>query len=655
MDAVKNDGIESIDTIADVNSLSDLDKTSHCLAELYCQDSDVDLSDIIKICFGIHRDRAGRYTLQRFNCYFFSWTILVVTARHAMPWDVLPFDSPWKMLSQTWADKLSTKFAEALINMMVDGSVISIMTMNLKLKPQLRHAVSRRVRLAWAMPQWLIRMTLRLMLRTSGRQKIETILRFRLRSTLLSALQPTLRSALADLRVSTLRTTLWKDDVRGAMRGATRRNVMASILDAATNALSSITLRMEDVDAFNSVAVAFAGRDMFDRPSGDWRAAFIAMFHAFMKTVPLFAAKGADGFVTDDTKWDEIWNSIRDTIREAANEAMKDVEGRWGTLWNTLMEEWVAAWEVIRPKIRDTARGTANEMTDLVNDALAYAVVKSLPDTHIHIAYQVSLRVRRGSNSKFVAALADVAHSELQPYMLKLIREHGDMVGRYQPGSSAKVEKDMREAMDRVWRAVVDLEERDADRTSASTDHGNLPIPPSRGSSALLCHSIERRVVLNASESVTGRESRKRQRGFKVFERYQNWSAPSSLDFPAAEGTDGRGAPSMSWAPPQGLRCEESTWECEINIPRPRSSPLRKGSMSANDHHDGPDIAHPDVSLGPSFASARSSPPFTATAPRLPSSTPIATADPVHSRTLHAPRESRRMSLSRHRWRIQCG
>jgi hypothetical protein len=65
MHAVKGDDSESVDTIADVDSLCDLDKTSYTLAEVYCQGSDVDLLKIIKICFGIHRDdKARRYTLQ---------------------------------------------------------------------------------------------------------------------------------------------------------------------------------------------------------------------------------------------------------------------------------------------------------------------------------------------------------------------------------------------------------------------------------------------------------------------------------------------------------------------------------------------------------------------------------------------------------------
>ncbi|KAF9503520.1 hypothetical protein BS47DRAFT_1402317 [Hydnum rufescens UP504] len=404
MDAMKSDGIESIDTIADVNSLSGLEKTSHCLAELHCQASDLDLSNIIKICFGIHKDpKAGRYTLQRFNCYFFAWTILVATARYAEPWDTFPFDSPWRTLSQTLADALSTKFADALINMMVNAQHLGDATM----------------------------------VHTSFFAANDP-----------NFGEPTLHSALADLRVSTLRTTLWKDDVGDAVRDAARRDVIASLLNAGTEALSSIRLTMEDVHAFQSLAVNFLDRDFLE-------------------------ALGADAFMDDDRKWDEVWNSIRDTIRDAAKDAMKGVEeGRWAALWDGLMEEWVAGWELVRPEIRETARGTVKEMTDLVNNALAYSVVKTLPDTHIHIAwgYTVPSRLHHASNSKFIAGLADLAHSELQPYMLKLIRKHGNVVGRYKLGSPAKVENDMREAMDRVWRAVVELDRGGADAIAANVD-----------------------------------------------------------------------------------------------------------------------------------------------------------------------------------------
>ncbi|KAF9517016.1 hypothetical protein BS47DRAFT_1483671 [Hydnum rufescens UP504] len=66
--------------------------------------------------------------------------------------------------------------------------------------------------------------------------------------------------------------------------------------------------------------------------------------------------------------------------------------------------------------MRETARSTVQEITDLVSDALAYSVVKTLPDTHLHIGrpdpFSSPSRLPLQIYSA-IAALADVTHSEL--------------------------------------------------------------------------------------------------------------------------------------------------------------------------------------------------------------------------------------------------
>ncbi|KEP45497.1 hypothetical protein V565_267010 [Rhizoctonia solani 123E] len=49
------------------------------------------LRDVLAICFGISNHyRAKRYTLQQYNCYFFSWTLILALARVCMGWDTSP-------------------------------------------------------------------------------------------------------------------------------------------------------------------------------------------------------------------------------------------------------------------------------------------------------------------------------------------------------------------------------------------------------------------------------------------------------------------------------------------------------------------------------------------------------------------------------------
>ncbi|EUC61194.1 hypothetical protein RSOL_387240, partial [Rhizoctonia solani AG-3 Rhs1AP] len=46
------------------------------------------LRDVLAICYGISNHyRAKRYTLQQYNCYFFSWTLVLALSRACMNWE----------------------------------------------------------------------------------------------------------------------------------------------------------------------------------------------------------------------------------------------------------------------------------------------------------------------------------------------------------------------------------------------------------------------------------------------------------------------------------------------------------------------------------------------------------------------------------------
>ncbi|CAE6480811.1 unnamed protein product [Rhizoctonia solani] len=52
------------------------------------------LLDILGICYGIQsHHKAKRYTLQQFNCYFFSWTVILCLARRAADWESIICDN----------------------------------------------------------------------------------------------------------------------------------------------------------------------------------------------------------------------------------------------------------------------------------------------------------------------------------------------------------------------------------------------------------------------------------------------------------------------------------------------------------------------------------------------------------------------------------
>ncbi|KAF8595213.1 hypothetical protein BDV93DRAFT_611511 [Ceratobasidium sp. AG-I] len=82
IDTLSRFGSEAIDTVQEVKTMEALDNNSRCLAALHVGDQ-LCVKAILAICFGIRDDsKTRRYTLQKYNCYFFSWSIVSIVARY---------------------------------------------------------------------------------------------------------------------------------------------------------------------------------------------------------------------------------------------------------------------------------------------------------------------------------------------------------------------------------------------------------------------------------------------------------------------------------------------------------------------------------------------------------------------------------------------
>jgi hypothetical protein len=81
VDTLMRWGCEAIDTIEEVASLGDL-APSQCVVSVIFDRTFPDIFAVLLVCQGIREDReAQRYTLQRYNCYFFAWAIVVLVCR----------------------------------------------------------------------------------------------------------------------------------------------------------------------------------------------------------------------------------------------------------------------------------------------------------------------------------------------------------------------------------------------------------------------------------------------------------------------------------------------------------------------------------------------------------------------------------------------
>ncbi|KAG9097427.1 hypothetical protein FRC06_007568 [Ceratobasidium sp. 370] len=110
---INGKGLEAEDTVQVLSKATpefkELEQTSKLLMKVHFPQGQ-DLIAVLATCYGILADeRAGRYTLTRFNCYFFAWTILINTARRTVDWSVVSRESKlWDELVESSVGQLDS-------------------------------------------------------------------------------------------------------------------------------------------------------------------------------------------------------------------------------------------------------------------------------------------------------------------------------------------------------------------------------------------------------------------------------------------------------------------------------------------------------------------------------------------------------------------
>ncbi|KAG8747748.1 hypothetical protein FRC10_011877 [Ceratobasidium sp. 414] len=112
LDAIRRAGSLAHDIIERITSDDyerELDETSDIISTIELPE-EFDLLDVLAICYAIQQDKhSSKYTLQRYNCYFFCCTILVVLTRRLLSWDRTFTDEAWESTLDTALSELSSR------------------------------------------------------------------------------------------------------------------------------------------------------------------------------------------------------------------------------------------------------------------------------------------------------------------------------------------------------------------------------------------------------------------------------------------------------------------------------------------------------------------------------------------------------------------
>ncbi|CAE7158813.1 unnamed protein product [Rhizoctonia solani] len=482
---LRSEGSEAYDTIHEVTNLDEINSTSECLVELRSNGT-IDLSFILSICFSIRSDpKTQRYTLQRFNCYFFSWTITSIVARHSVTWDTPAQLAESGLLKSVLKTKATQPIAKKITKMAMK-SVSEVFMCSLQ--PRVRQTLRKHGSPTGFIPIRVLNMILSTWMKRYMRPRMEPVMQNVVESAMMTTMESTVES-LIDSRSSVMRAalshTLWFDSVRETLQKTARVALRDAIWALMMKTLKSVNEVDIPVQQHYEPAIPdnsppshpmnpeIESNPPSIPPTRKWKVGGIldkilvtgatAITDNSYDTA-ICSAWGMSDELVGDTQtheewmagWDKLWGSVLQHARTEGQAVIRDVMrtepadfGR-DEIWKVIWEELGTGFELSGPTVRDcmwdSFEYTTRTIVDIVSDAV-FSVLQENPQ----YALQAALNrpgVTRGAGASH---WAEVNHTELQGWVKQRIQKHGDKISRWGLGSAGDVQTDIREAMGRVW------------------------------------------------------------------------------------------------------------------------------------------------------------------------------------------------------------
>ncbi|KAG9085296.1 hypothetical protein FRC06_003667 [Ceratobasidium sp. 370] len=459
LDALKERGSEAYDTVEEITE-SMLAGPSICLATLTFQ-NDLDLLFIFLVCYAIQSDpQAVRYTLLQFNCYFFSWTIILNIARNSVTWEGLPTSASFKGLPKNVASEVS----EMLVHKLLGQSTTICNDLVHKTLAQL--AVLLPSRLSIHLPH--LRKSLQqlpgLLRGAADSYSPISMVRWKfLKTKMFYSLEHALTNELFQRKLlrcmrkqiqfsgqlgyplcsvlnDVLRRTLWRHSMNKVVRRATAKFLRDD--DDDDDGVPSLHSNM-----WNVVAEILSREVILT-----FRENVLGLFADLVCRVVAGCVKQpkvTDSLQTESTV-DRIYRVAEDTIDACMSDVLEEslTNAVWGSVTNK---------KEINGAI---ARAMGSVMADLLQDsqlpfALKVRNPRSIRDPLL-LKSEIHWHIARWAKKTTTGADVQVSHSMLEQYFEYRIAAHSRGVRRFDAvaGHAIDTEKELHKAMHRVWEVV---------------------------------------------------------------------------------------------------------------------------------------------------------------------------------------------------------
>ncbi|CAE6521292.1 unnamed protein product [Rhizoctonia solani] len=381
-----------------------------------------DILSILGICHGIQQNRETEcYSLIRYNCYFFSWMIVVALARRTVDWALLGSDD------KLWDELVNTTMA----GLNSDASKLDQLKANTRamLGKKPNHAAP-----PFSGSSYLLN-TLHIALHHTRSNIKESLNELLLKSTVEKTMH-----AIADM------------SAKSAAEDAARSHASQSARDASFEAVMDVMWKTMLSDPEG----AQLWEDRCRRTEECVRKAAAAASDAALMQFPLTPpatppstpSNGSDSempLVREN--WEDAWDSTWNQIWLNGQSQTKPKDGPATSRIALLAKAaWSKAW-------KDACLAN-EEYVPLVSQGVAKHVMKHLPETSIKID-----KTAKGTMKRMMRSLvsSDASNSELQTFIQTRISDFVSRVLRLLPKADVSSQI-IEESMRRVWVSTTRLE-----------------------------------------------------------------------------------------------------------------------------------------------------------------------------------------------------
>lgn len=399
-----NQAVASEDTYVVDIPLSSIEQDSQCEVELLLH-GQVDLLAVISACYAISKDDSAReYTFLRHNCFFFSWTILMVVSRHHMPYEVPLYGSIMDRF-QSQLDRLTSKAVDEVIALFLDIVIETVTIFREKTGPSLK-GVSTIVRAAWGLPIGVFRFiwrqlfTVRL-LQLGLRDQLTKMFKLQLSEMVGHAYKATLSTPMArDL----LDAHLWIEETQSNLKENLEKETMkilwVSLLEAISSGLGDIKLELLEAQLTNpNPKMSLIGRNAAQLCT-IWNAAL----HGGLQAVKR-AGQDLEG-LSHKEAFDRAWFAASDGAFDVAHTVVKNTSSKINNpdrdaMWDSIFALWNDCWEeahkIVQPRSVQTVEKLVENLlavgTDVVIQDIRESKVKTIQTRMSKVSYSVDCRL----------------------------------------------------------------------------------------------------------------------------------------------------------------------------------------------------------------------------------------------------------------------